>query len=129
MTQPSDTQQEVSGGAVRITAAAPAEQTRIILFYIGDTAYTVPKIIPPNMGLTFLEVAAANSSGVAQVWLMEAMVGEEAMADLRDAEGMTPEQFQELRDKFDDLYAPQVDELLSPKGSNRSSRRSRGSRS
>jgi hypothetical protein len=130
MTQPIDTQQqEVSGGAVRITAAAPAEQTRIILFYIGDTAYTVPKTIPANLGLQFLEIATIHDAATAQIWLMEELVGEEGMDDLKTADGMTPEQLAALRSKFDALYLPQTDELLNPKGLNRSSRRSRGSRS
>lgn len=126
LTQQQETQPEVSGGAVRITATAPSEQLRIVLFYVGDDAYTVPKRIPANIGLRFLEVAALQGPGVAQVYLMEELLGEEAMAALKGADGMTDENLQELRDKFDDLFAPQVDELLNPKGSRKLSRRSRG---
>lgn len=108
---------EVAGGAVRITKDAPAEQTRVVLFYVGDDAYTIPKVIPANMGLSLIQIAAHRGSGAAQVFLMEDMLGEDAMRALRECDGMTTEQFAELRDKFDRLMAGQIDELLNPKGS------------
>lgn len=117
MTQPSTTPSEVDGGAVRITKTAPPEQARIVLFYIDETPYTVPKTIPANLGLRFLQVAAHRGPGVAQIFLLEEMLGEEGLDALKACDGMTSEQFQALRDKFDALFVGQVDELLSgPKG-------------
>jgi hypothetical protein len=116
MTQPTSPA-EIDGGAVRITKTAPPEQTRVVLFYIGDEAYSVPARIPANLGLQFLRLAAHRGTGVADIFLFEEMLGDTGMTALRDCDGMTPEQFRALRDKFDDLFVGQVDELVNgPKG-------------
>lgn len=112
MTQPSTTPSEVDGGAVRLTTTAPPEQDQIVLFYIDDTPYTVPRTIPANMSMRFLQVVAHRGSGVASLLLFEEMLGDDALEALRNCDGMTKEQFATLRTKFQDLFVGQVDELI-----------------
>lgn len=103
---------EVEGGALRLTTAAPAGQTRVVLFHVDDKAYTVPKRIPGPATLAFLQVYRRSGIRAAVVWMFEDALGAEALEALHNCPGMTAEQLVELMEKVGKLYQGQIDELL-----------------
>jgi hypothetical protein len=103
---------EIAGGAVRITKAGPAEQVRVILFYLGETAYTVPKKIPANLMFDMMRVWRRAGPVAAQTFMFEEALEPEALAELSSCEGLTKDDLKSLMQKLSDLYAGDLDEYL-----------------
>lgn len=102
---------EIPGGAVRIGNEAPEEQTRVVLFYLGEKAYTIPKTLSGAALLTMLEVSITGGGQAAILYALQEGLGREGYADLRNAEGMGEEQLSDLLRRVEGLYLPQAERL------------------
>jgi hypothetical protein len=75
--------------------AAPAVDT-VPLFSIDGVAYSIPAIAPPVMGLRYLKLRREQGELVANGWVLEAMLGEEAYEALCNFKDLTEENLREL---------------------------------
>ncbi len=102
---------EIDGGAVRINPA-PAEQTRVIVAYVGDTPITVPKRIPGNLAFDSMRVYRRGGPTAMVSFMVEEALGPQQCATLSSCDGMTAEDYKALMEKIGELYQGQVDKLL-----------------
>lgn len=102
---------EVPGGAVRISTEAPAEQTRVVLYYLGDEAHTVPKTLSGGQLLRMMEISVTDGGGAAMLWALQQGVGMEAYRALTEAAGMTEENVADVLRRVEELYLPQAERL------------------
>jgi len=85
---------------VRITSKA--EVGRVVLFYVDDVAYTIPKKIGRNHGLRYLKTARRQGEAMAAQELMETLLGEDGYDALMDCDGLTDEDLDRIMTQLRD---------------------------
>jgi hypothetical protein len=71
---------------------------RIPVFSIDGTVYDMPAEIKPHVALKYLWMLRQNNADYASAWLMETVLGKEGFEALSNFEGLTPKQFNAIRD-------------------------------
>lgn len=71
------------------------------LFRVGGKVYDIPKEFTASECLTALEIAATSGSRVSLLWLMHRALGDEGWQALKNAEGMTAEQYKSIQDTIE----------------------------
>jgi hypothetical protein len=100
---------EVPGGAVRIGTEPPATQERVVLFYIGDKPYSVPKTIPGATMLRMMELSISSGGTAALMYALVEGIGEANYEELRRAEALGQDDLKVLLARLSDLYVPQTE--------------------
>lgn len=73
-----------------------ADEERVPLFYIGETEYTIPREVPPGIGLTYLRHAADIGHELASVPVLIEVLGENAYRALEKSKALTKEQLDKI---------------------------------
>lgn len=81
---------------VRIAADDEVVEERVPLFYIGDTEYTIPKVIPPGIALQYLRIAGERGQDFAAPILLTRVLGEEAYEALENSRNLTEDQLSRI---------------------------------
>lgn len=79
--------------AVNLTTQKTEESEMVELFSIDDKPFMVPKKPRLNIALKTMKLMRENEDAAA-VYMLEALLGEEAFDALAEYEGLTPEVFQ-----------------------------------
>lgn len=69
---------------------------RVVLFYIDDVPYDVPKTIPKSAALKVLRVMRTQGQEAAMQLTMELMLGEDAYEALMECDDVTDEQLETI---------------------------------
>lgn len=88
---------------LRIAADDETEEERVPLFYIGDTPYSIPKVIPPGVALQFMREAREHGRDLATAPLLTRVLGEEAYEALEQSRALTGDQLEWIVEKVLDL--------------------------
>ena len=99
------------------TVEDETEEERVILFYLDEVAYDIPKHFPPGLGLRVIRTSRRQGDAVAAAELLEEVIGEEAYVALMNHKGLSQEDIKDL------MFAVQkvaLGALDVPKGSSRS---------
>jgi hypothetical protein len=102
---------EIPGGAVRIGTDKPTAGERVVLFWIGDEAYSVPKKIPGGTMLRMMELSVSTGGTAALMFALVQGVGEAGYEDLRRAGALEQENLRDLLARLSDLYLPQIEAM------------------
>lgn len=78
-------------------------EERVPLFYIGDTEYSVPTVVPPGVALEYLREVKAGGQDAAAGALLSRVLGEEAYSALETSRALTEEQLNQIIDRVMDL--------------------------
>lgn len=81
---------------IHIPADDDIEEERVPLFYIGDTEYTIPKVIPSGVALQYLRVAGERGQDFAAPILLTRVLGEEAYEALENSRNLTEDQLRQI---------------------------------
>jgi hypothetical protein len=81
---------------VRIDSTAVVEVEREPLFYIDDVEYTIPKTIPANITIRYLQDTYDRGQEYALAAAMREVLGAEAMEALADSESVTDEHMTQI---------------------------------
>lgn len=81
---------------IRLPANDEVSEDRIPIFYIGDTEYTVPAVIPAGVALEYLRISAAAGPDAAAGVILTRVLGEEAYTALEQARGLTGDQLMQI---------------------------------
>lgn len=73
-----------------------AQDERITLFYIGDTAYDIPARPRVNLAIKYLKDIREEGEELAQANLLVKLIGDEGYDALCEAEDILPEQFEAI---------------------------------
>lgn len=73
-----------------------AEEDRIILFFIGEKAYSIPKQPRANVALKYLRDLRDSGDEIAQANMLAGLLGEEGFNALCDSEDVLTEQFEAI---------------------------------
>lgn len=90
-----------NGGAIRIREAAPeTDAPREPLFYIEhadgtETAWTIPVVAPEYVWVNALAITATRGGGVAEVYMMQEMLGD-GWAALLASKAMTRDNYRQM---------------------------------
>jgi len=82
--------------STKVGAERIANQTRVPLFYIDDTEYTIPNEVDMVIALRYAEVTTVEGQEAALVGLFKEVVGEEAWAALLAYKGMAKDELIQL---------------------------------
>jgi hypothetical protein len=72
------------------------DEERVPLFYIGETEYTIPRKVPPGIGLTYLRHAAEIGHELASVPVLIEVLGEDAYRALEESKALEKEQLDRI---------------------------------
>lgn len=81
---------------IRIEANEDVVEERVPLFYIGDTEYTIPKVIPTGAALQYLRIAGERGEQFAAPLLLTRVLGEDAYQALEDSKALEDEQLERI---------------------------------
>lgn len=106
------------GGAepLRLTSKPAADTGRVVLFYVDDTAYSVPKVIGRNHGLRYLKTARRLGEALAAQELMETLLGEDGYDALMGCEGLTDDDLDAITTRLRDGALGEVEDETGGKG-------------
>lgn len=81
---------------VRIRSDAPVDSERVVLFYIDEKAYDIPKVVPPNTTIRYMRDVIYEGSEYALAIAMEEVLGAEAMEALAECKTISEDQVKEI---------------------------------
>lgn len=82
---------------VRVSTKRTSPPDTVILFYLDDVPYSIPREVPATFTVAMLNDAATYGENTMISRMMTRMLGgEQAMQDLEKAEGLTNEQLEEI---------------------------------
>ena len=87
---------------VRLTSKPAVEAARAVLFYVDDTAYSIPKKIGRNHGLRYLQTARKQGEALAAQELLEILIGEDGYQALMDCDGLGDEDLDRIMTQLRD---------------------------
>lgn len=76
------------------------------IFEIDGKSHSIKKKQPVNVGLRYLKMVRTDGPEVAQSWLLEQVLGEEAYDALMNFDGLTQEQLQSVMKAVGKTIAP-----------------------
>jgi hypothetical protein len=95
---------------VRLTSKPEVEDDRVVLFYVDDEAYSIPKKIGRNYGLRYLRTARKQGEALAAQELLETLIGEEGYEALMDCDGLEDEDLDRIMEQLRDGALGAVEE-------------------
>jgi len=81
---------------IRIDADEDVVEERVPLFYIGDTEYSIPKMIPTGAALQYLRIAGERGEQFAAPILLTRVLGEDAYQALEESKALEDEQLERI---------------------------------
>lgn len=85
---------------IRIATNEEVPKDRVPLFYVGNTEYTMPKLISRGPVLKYLRLAGDIGPEAAAVPLLIRVLGEDTYMALEDSDALTEEQFDQIIDEI-----------------------------
>lgn len=113
-TAPAAAASDGGAGPLRLTSKPEAE--RVVLFYVDDTPYSIPKVIGRNHGLRYLKTARRQGEAMAAQELMETLLGEDGYDALMDCEGLTDDDLDAITTRLRDGALGEVEDETGGKG-------------
>ncbi|KND38485.1 hypothetical protein [Streptomyces acidiscabies] len=94
----------VAGGfePLRFSSKAPTEE-RVVLFYIDDEPYTIPKFISKSLGFKAMHRARDVGMEIAVTEAMEELLGQEGYQALLGCPSISDEDWTQFQTTFRDL--------------------------
>jgi hypothetical protein len=112
-----------AGGAdfepVRLTSKSDAPVSRIVLFYVDDEEYSIPKKIGRNHGLRYLQTMRKQGEAIAAQELLEILIGEDGYTALMECEDLEDEQLDQIMTRLRDMALGEVEDETGGKGKGR----------
>lgn len=87
---------------VRLTSKSDAPTDLVVLFYVDDEPYSIPKKISRGHGLRFLQTARKQGEALAAQELLETLIGEDGYEALMNCEGLEDEQLDKIMTRLRD---------------------------
>jgi hypothetical protein len=87
---------------VRLTSKSATEEDRVVLFYVDDEAYSVPKKIGRNHGLRYLRTARRQGEAFAAQELLEVLIGEDGYEALMNCDDLGDDDLDRIMDRLRD---------------------------
>jgi hypothetical protein len=81
---------------VRISTQVAAPVEMITLFTIDDREYKIPKVVPPNIVMQYLQDVVDSSEEYALSHAMQTLLGEEGMQALSECDTVGEEQMGQI---------------------------------
>lgn len=81
---------------IRIAADDEVPEERVTLFFIGEEEYTIPKVVPPSLGLEFMRVASEVGQEIASTVILRRVLGDEAYFALERSRAVTGDQLERI---------------------------------
>jgi hypothetical protein len=72
------------------------DDRRVVLFYVGDTGYTIPVRPQMEVGLQYLHLSQTEGESAAIEYLLTKLLGEDGYRALREFDGLDQKQFQQI---------------------------------
>lgn len=87
---------------VRLVSKPTADADRVVLFYVDDEAYSIPKRIGRNHGLRYLQTCRKQGEALAAQELLEVLIGEDGYAALMECDGLEDEDLDKIMTQLRD---------------------------
>jgi tetrahydromethanopterin S-methyltransferase subunit G len=94
---------------VRLTSK-PADVDRIVLFYVDDTEYSIPKRVGRNHGLRYLRTMRKQGEALAAQELLEVLIGEDGYQALMDCDDLEDDQLDQIMNRLRDMALGEVED-------------------
>lgn len=94
---------------VRLTSKA-ADADRIVLFYVDDQEYSIPKRVGRNHGLRYLRTMRKQGEALAAQELLEILIGEDGYEALMDCDDLEDAQLDQIMTRLRDMALGEVEE-------------------
>lgn len=94
---------------VRLTSK-PADTDRIVLFYVDDDEYSIPKRIGRNHGLRYLQTMRKQGEALAAQELLEILIGEDGYEALMNCDDLEDAQLDQIMTRLRDMALGEVEE-------------------
>ncbi len=101
---------------VRLTSKSDAPADRIVLFYVDDTSYSIPKKIGRGHGLRYLRTMRLQGEALAAQELLESLIGEDGYTALMECDDLEDEQLDKIMTRLRDMALGEVEEEGKAKG-------------
>ncbi|MER7814548.1 hypothetical protein [Streptomyces sp. NPDC096153] len=88
----------------------PKAEDRVVLFYVDDEPYTVPKRIGRNHGLRYLRTARRQGEPIAAQELLETLIGEDGYEALMNCDDLEDDQLDQIMNRLRDEALGAVEE-------------------
>lgn len=95
---------------VRLASKSTAPVDRVVLFYVDDTAYGIPKKIGSNHGLRYLQTARKQGEAIAAQELLETLIGEDGYEALMGCDDLEDEQLDKIMTRLRDMALGEVED-------------------
>jgi hypothetical protein len=101
---------------VRLSSKSEAPIDRIVLFYVDDEEYSIPKRVGRNHGLRFLQTMRKQGEALAAQELLEVLIGADGYAALMGCDDLEDEQLDQIMNRLRDMALGEVEDEGKAKG-------------
>ena len=101
---------------VRLTSKSDTVGDRIVLFYVDEEEYSIPKHVGRNHGLRYLRTMRLQGEALAAQELLEALIGEDGYKALMECDDLEDEQLDKIMTRLRDMALGEVEEEGKAKG-------------
>jgi hypothetical protein len=95
---------------VRLNSKSETPIDRIVLFYVDDQEYSIPKRVGRNHGLRFLQTMRKQGEALAAQELLEILIGEDGYQALMDCDDLEDEQLDRIMNRLRDMALGEVED-------------------
>ncbi|MFF0055683.1 hypothetical protein ACFYRI_14960 [Streptomyces microflavus] len=104
---------------VRLTSKPADTAERIVLFYVDDQEFSIPKQVGRNHGLRYLRTMRKQGEALAAQELLEVLIGEDGYTALMDCDDLTDEQLDQIMNRLRDMALGEVEDEAGGKAKGR----------
>jgi hypothetical protein len=104
---------------VRLTSKSDAPADRVVLFYVDDEPYTIPKKISRGHGLRFLQTMRKQGEALAAQELLEVLIGEDGYEALMNCDDLEDDDLDKIMNRLRDEALGAVEEETGGKAKGR----------
>lgn len=101
---------------VRLASKSTAPADRIVLFYVDEEEYSIPKRVGRNHGLRYLRTMRRQGEAIAAQELLEILIGEDGYEALMECEDLTDEDLDKIMTRLRDMALGEVEEKGKARG-------------
>lgn len=101
---------------VRLVSKPADPDDRVVLFYVDDTAYSIPRKVGRNYGLRFLQTARKQGEAMAAQELLEILIGEDGYEALMACDALRDEDLDRIISQLRDMALGAVEDEPGKKG-------------
>lgn len=101
---------------VRLSSTSTVPADRIVLFYVDDEEYSIPKKVGRNHGLRFLQTMRKQGEALAAQELLEVLIGEDGYKALMNCDDLEDEQLDQIMNRLRDMALGEVEDEGKAKG-------------